>query len=55
MATFDSASVKSLSLIFVEVTNFPSVPANGELFTVIVTAIVGGSIAVAQIGVLTVS
>ena len=29
---------------------FPSVPANGELFTVIVIDIVGGSIGVALIG-----
>ena len=52
IATFESASERSLSLILVEVTFFSSNPANGELFTVIVTAIVGGSIAVAFIGVL---
>ena len=46
IATFVSASANNLSLIKVEVTFFPSVPAKGESLTVIVTAIVGGSMGV---------
>ncbi len=46
MATLLSASFINLSRITVEVTFFPSFPANGESFTVIVTDIVGGSIGV---------
>ena len=46
IATLVSASAKSLFLITVDVTFLPSVPANGESFTIIVTDIVGGSIGV---------
>ena len=46
IATFTSASAKRRSLIKVDVTFEPSRPASGESFTVIVTAIVGGSIGV---------
>ena len=44
IATFVSASAKSLSLILLEVTFLPSCPAKGELLTVMVIDIVGGSI-----------
>ena len=44
------ASETNLSLICVLVSFFPSVPAKGELFTLIVIDIVGGSIGVAGIG-----
>ena len=53
MATFVSASAISLFLINVDVTFFPSVPANGESFTIILTDIVGGSIGVDFMGVVT--
>ena len=44
------ASETNLSLICVLVNFFPSVPAKGELLTLIVIDIVGGSIGVAGIG-----
>ena len=54
-ATFVSASANNLVLISVEVTFFPSVPANSESLTVIVTAIEGGSIGVDRIAFSTIS
>ena len=53
IATLVSASAIKRFLIRVEVTFFPSVPANGESFTIILIDIVGGSIGVDFIGVLT--
>ena len=52
IATLVSDSAISLSLIIFEVTFLPSCPANGELLTVIVIDIVGGSIGVDLIGLL---
>ena len=48
--TLFCASTINLSLIWVLVNFLPSVPASGELFTVIFIDIVGGSIGVAWIG-----
>ena len=53
IATLVSASAKSLSRITVDVTFLPSRPAKGESFTIIVTDMVGGSIGVANNGVVT--
>ena len=50
MPTLFSASSINLSLICVLVNFFPSVPAKGELLTVTVIDIVGGSMGVALIG-----
>ena len=51
IATFVSASSINLFRIIVDVTFVPSSPASGDVFTVIVIDIVGGSIGVDSKGI----